>query len=167
MPEYNSCMNNFLTLNPVGRPTVLTPDTVAKLVSVLQRGVSITKACIYARIDRATFYRKYNEDADFCSKIDQARNFATIAAAEVVTDDIVKNKNVQTAKWYLERKDPEEFAQKGIIQVNKKEEQKYYFMTDQQVKEYAKATGLDKINPVDLLEVTCKDNMNCNDSFFE
>ncbi len=144
----------IVTPNPIGRPTVVTLDTVAKLLSVLQRGISITKACIYAHIDRATFYRKYKEDPEFRNKVDDARNFATVVAAEVVVDDIVKNKNVQTAKWYLERKDPEEYAQKPLVQINThKNEQRNYFMPVSYVNDmYASGFNPTSEEMMDLLE---------------
>ena len=44
----------------------------------------------------------------------------TIAAGQVVTNDIIVNKDVTSAKWWLERKAPEEFGDKKItaVQVN-------------------------------------------------
>lgn len=144
--------------NTVGRPTVVTPEVVTKLVSILQRGLSITKACSYARIDRTSFYRKYNNDIAFRNKIDDARNFATIVAAEIVVDDIVKHKNVQTAKWYLERKDPEEFSQKAQVVVDKTEKHEYVFMTDSEVKQMADTLHLEQIDPSELLDAIESDN---------
>ena len=114
-------MNKDL-VHPAGRPTVVTDEVVRKLESILQLGVSDGMACQYAKISRSTFYDKLKADEGFSDRIQAAKDLVTIAAGQVVTNNILKNKDVATAKWWLERKAPDEFGERKAepppIQVN-------------------------------------------------
>lgn len=96
--------------NGVGRPTVLTEEVVQKLESVFKLGVTIDAACTYANIARSTFYDHYNHDIEFRTKIDTAKDYARIAAGSVVINAIVKDRDVEAAKWWLAKKHPDEFG---------------------------------------------------------
>lgn len=106
----------------VGRPTKITREVVRKLESILQLGVSDGIACQYAKISRDTFYDHLKNDPKFSDRIESAKQLVTIAAGQVVTNDIMVNKDVASAKWWLERKAPDEFGDKKAepppIQVN-------------------------------------------------
>lgn len=98
-----------------GRPTKYSEEIVRKLESILQLGVSDIVACQYARISRDTFYKWLSENSEFSDRITSAKQLVTIAAGQVVTQAIIKDKDVHTAKWWLERKAPEEFADKREV----------------------------------------------------
>lgn len=106
--------------NKVGRPTVIIEVVVRKLESILQLGVSDGTACQYAKISRDTFYDHLKNDPHFSDRIQSAKDLVTIAAGKTVTNAIVNDKDVATAKWWLERKAPDEFGDKRTtaIQVN-------------------------------------------------
>ena len=106
--------------NKEGRPTIVTEEVVRKLESILQLGVNDTTACQYAKISRDTFYDHLKNDPHFSDRIQSAKDLVTIAAGQVVTNDIVQNRDVTSAKWWLERKTPDEFGDKKItaVQVN-------------------------------------------------
>ena len=108
--------------NSVGRPEVITEEIVRKLESILQLGVNDGIACQYAKIGRTTFYKKLKEDEEFADRIQSAKDLVTIAAGQVVTGAIINDKDLTTAKWWLERKAPDEFGDKKSepppIQVN-------------------------------------------------
>lgn len=112
--------------NKVGRPTVITDEVVAKLEAVLKLGVTDDVACDYAEINPATFYRHLASDENFARKIRQAKNYARIAAGNVVLKAIIEGNDVQTAKWWLEKKYPNEFGGTANlnlgVQVNIKQE---------------------------------------------
>lgn len=94
-----------------GRPSVITKETVDKLVEVLRLGVKDGSACAHAGIHRATFYDWIKKDDDFSDKIENARNFAVLAARQNVVKEIVEEKNVELSKWYIEKHDLPQQAQ--------------------------------------------------------
>lgn len=101
-----------------GRPTVMTDETVSKLESVFKLGVTDQVACTYAGISRETYYSHLEKNPLFSDKIASAKDYARIAAGSVVMDAIIKQKDVQTAKWWLEKKYPTEFGQQANNAVN-------------------------------------------------
>lgn len=74
------------TQNAVGRPTTITPIVESKLITALQRGLSVDTACTYARVQRRAYYRKYKDDEEFRLKMDDARDFGKLLAGEQVFD---------------------------------------------------------------------------------
>lgn len=100
---------NGIVKRKVGRPTKLDDDAIAKLESVFKLGVTIETACRYAKIDQSNFHRRKQNDPDFASRMASAQEYARLAAGNVVMDAIVKDKDVTTARWWLEKKHPEEF----------------------------------------------------------
>lgn len=97
--------------NPVGRPTAITEETVAKLDSILKIGGTIEEACSYAGINKSTYYRNLEKDEDFATNMEAAQHYADIAAKNVVIDSIVKKKDLDTAKWWLEKR---QFRNQGV-----------------------------------------------------
>ncbi len=98
-----------LASTKVGRKTVITEAVVRKLECILQLGVSDALACQYAKISRDTLYNHIKSDPEFSDRIESAKQYAVIAAAQVVVNAIRKN-DVRAAQWWLERKLPEEFG---------------------------------------------------------
>lgn len=98
-----------------GRKSTITDDVVAKLETALQRGLSITKACQYARCSRDAYYRLYADNEAFRNKMLDAQQFISLVAATNVTDSIVREKNVENSKWWLERKEPEQFGKRPLL----------------------------------------------------
>jgi len=97
-----------------GRPTALVPETVAKLEAGLKAGFTIEQACVYAGINKATLYRRIKVDEAFATKISQAQAYTTFAAKRNINKAIVDG-SVQEAKWWLEKKHPEEFQTQGSM----------------------------------------------------
>ena len=113
MTEITDVLDKELVVPKVGRPDAITEDVVSKLEAALQRGVSVSTACTYAGIARITYYRKISADPEFSNRMDKAKSFTSMVAAENVVAAITQDKDLATSKWWLERKEPEEFASKG------------------------------------------------------
>lgn len=96
----------------IGRHTKRTEYTARKLVSILKLGVSNETALKYAKISSPFFYQWLKDDPLFKERIDSAKEYGTIQASSVVKHSLTKDKDINTAKWYLERKSPE-FSNKG------------------------------------------------------
>ena len=101
--------NKSIIKREIGRPTVIDDECVRKLESVFQLGVNDQTACLYAGISRDTFYDHIKHDQEFSDKMALAKEYARIAAGQVVVQAI-NNKDVNTAKWWLEKKYPQEFG---------------------------------------------------------
>jgi hypothetical protein len=101
----------------VGRPTDLLPETVTKLEEVLKIGMPIVKAIEYAGISRNTYYRWLNENKEFNDKMTSAQNYARIIAGNLVVKDI-EGGDVNSAKWWLEKKHSDEFGGSKQNQLN-------------------------------------------------
>ena len=91
-------------LSKVGRPTKLDESTVVKLESILKIGGTVEEASSYAGINKTTYYRWLEENEDFATKMDAAQHYADIVAKNIVVDTLVKDKDLSTAKWWLEKR---------------------------------------------------------------
>lgn len=115
----------------VGRPTVMVPEVVAKLESIYKLDVTDDVACDYAGIDEATLYRHLEKNDVFARNVRSWKKFGRIAAGNVVMDSIVKDKDVVTAKWWLEKKAPKEFGNRPEVAI---QQNIGFQLTDEQVK---------------------------------
>lgn len=95
-----------------GRPTKQTPELVSKLEDIFKNGANIDEACSYAGISRETYYQWLKQSDDFLTKMASAQYYPILVAKNVVISDIVRNKSIDSAKWYLERKARNEFSQR-------------------------------------------------------
>jgi len=111
-------MGKELTTNKVGRPTKMNEELVVKLESIFKIGGTIDEACSYALIDRATYYRWLEDNKDFATKMESAQHYADIVAKNVVVDSMIKDKDLDTAKWWLEKRQFRERPQTNMVQVN-------------------------------------------------
>lgn len=102
--------------NDVGRPTDKTPEVVAKLTAAFHNGFNIQQACHYAGIHKVTYYRWLAADERFSYEMEAARGAPNAKAKEVVLG-AVQAGDVNAAKFWLDRRDPE-FKQKGEMDVN-------------------------------------------------
>lgn len=94
-----------LQTNNVGRPTIYSDELVTKLESILKIGGTIEEACSYALISKETYYRWLEEKPDFMTKMEQAKHYSDIVAKNIVVDSMHKDKNLDTAKWWLEKRE--------------------------------------------------------------
>lgn len=88
-----------------GRPTKYSEEIVVKLESILKIGGTIEQACAYAEIVRDTFYRWMEENEEFRTRMEKAKHYSDIIAKNIVVEAITKNKDLETAKWWLEKRE--------------------------------------------------------------
>lgn len=96
-----------LQKNREGRPTKLTEDAVNKLESIFKVGGNVEEAISYAGISKQTYYNWIEADSSFLTKMEAAKHYADIVAKNVVVDSIVKDRDLGSAKWWLEKKHPD------------------------------------------------------------
>ena len=94
---------------PNGRPSKMTPETLAKLRSAFAVGATDAQACFYAGIDESTFYRYCDKNPDFRNETERLKENPVLKAKTNIVQEI-QNGNIDVAKWYLERRARQEFA---------------------------------------------------------
>lgn len=82
----------------------MSEKVVQDLESIKKIGGTVEEACAYAKIARRTYHYWIEKYPDFAQRMDAAERYADIAAKNVVVDDIVKKKDVSSAKWWLEKR---------------------------------------------------------------
>ena len=93
----------------MARPKVINDTLLAKLEYAFKRGYSNAEACLHANIDEATLYRYFKDHEEFSKKSKVLKSNMLLKAKEIVNDRI-EEKDLDTAKWYLERRNKDEFS---------------------------------------------------------
>lgn len=97
--------NKKLIKRPVGAPTKKTEETVRKLESIFKVGGTVEESCSYAGISKPTYYEWCNTDKNFLTKMEAAKHYADVEAKNVVVKAITKDRDLATAKWWLEKRE--------------------------------------------------------------
>lgn len=97
-----------------GRPTEMTPETIALLEQAWSMGCSDLEACLHADIGKTTLYNYQNQHPDFVER-KQILKEKLVLKARLVIAESLHNKDENTAKWYLERKRKNEFGTRQEI----------------------------------------------------
>lgn len=92
----------------MGRPTVITPETVRILLDAFSWGANNSEACLLANVSDSVFYQKMKDDEDFSDKINAAKNLPLLHAKKTVHEAAKTDK--QSAQWLLERRRKDEYA---------------------------------------------------------
>ena len=126
----------------MGRPTVITEVVTKKLHDMMKLDVTTKTACNHAGISPEVFYTECKRNPDFKLMMNKGREYARIKAGQVVQQSIIEDENVETAKWYLEKKHPDEFggSNKGWMQqINiDNKDMKIEFIEDLDIKDATK-----------------------------
>lgn len=104
MPKYKIKENGK---NDTGRPSSINKDELQKLEMAFKMGSNNTEACAYAEVTESTFYLYRKNNPEFSEKIERWKQNPILKAKRTVYMNL---DNVDTAKWYLERKAKKEFS---------------------------------------------------------
>lgn len=96
----------------VGRPTVMTPETIIKLEQAFSIGASDLEACFHAGIGKTTLYEYQERNPEFAERKAMLKEKMVLKARQVVAKGM-EDGDKQTAQWYLERKKKDEFSIKN------------------------------------------------------
>lgn len=102
------------TIKTTGRPSVVTDTCVRKLEEAFRSGLDVSSACDQAGISRTTYYDHLNTHSVFSDRMSRAQQWLVARAKGVIAKEI-ESGNVSVARWYLERKAPEEFGVRPAI----------------------------------------------------
>lgn len=98
----------------IGRPTVMTAEVLNKLEYGFMKGLTDVQCCNYADISPATLYNYCNEHPDFLERKEQLKNSPSVKAKLNIVEAIEEG-NPELSKWWLERKEKNEFSTKQEI----------------------------------------------------
>ena len=100
-----------------GRPTVITPEVLRKLEYGFMRGMTDVEACLYAEISKTALYEYCGKNPAFAERKEELKKHPSVQAKLNVTEAI-ENGDVDLSKWYLERRNKDEFSQKQQIEAD-------------------------------------------------
>ncbi len=107
-----------------GRKSKLTPELQERICNYIENGYTIEQACALAGINVATYYNwkkwgrqaksgkffEFFKAAETSEKVAEAKFLSTILKAAVGDDEKGIKSDWRAAAWYLERKNPEQWA---------------------------------------------------------
>lgn len=100
--------------NKGGRPTVMTPEVIAKLEDGFLKGLTDLECCLYAGISKDALYDYCNKYPEFSDRKEQLKKQPAVQAKLNILDAI-NDGDKDISKWYLERKNKDEFSLKQEI----------------------------------------------------
>lgn len=107
-------IKNPVAIKPirVGRPSVITNEILHKLKKAFLMDCTDAEACIVAGIARSTLSEYKRLNPEFSDNVQSWKLNPILKARTTIYNNL---DNINIAKWYLERKCPEEFALKVIV----------------------------------------------------
>lgn len=129
--EYAKLPSSYYQVAPsqnvaIGRPVFDGKDenmVVAKLQFAFSIDATVKEACFYADISTDSYYRYCNKYPEFRNKIDLIKTKTNLLARVVIHNSLASG-DVRTAKWYLERRSPEEYSPNVSAMFQLREKQK-------------------------------------------
>ena len=102
--------------NPVGRPTVMTPEVLAKLEHAFLLGCTDIEACFYADISQDALYDYQRANPEYSKRKEALKQNPIFIARTSVVDKMADDGDL--ALKYLERKLKSEFSTKTEVDQN-------------------------------------------------
>lgn len=93
----------------MARPTVMTPEVIAKLEEAFAWGCSDVEACLWADIAPATLYQYQEKYPKFTERKAELKETPVLLSRKAVVNAIKRGDKV-TALAYLDRKKKDEFS---------------------------------------------------------
>lgn len=82
----------------------MTPETLNKLEYAFRQGLSDRESCLYADISPQTLYNYCKEHPDYLDRKELLKEQVKMRAKENIAKAVDEG-NLETSKWYTERKD--------------------------------------------------------------
>lgn len=96
----------------VGRPTVFTRSCLDKLEKAFSLGSTDKEACLYAGISPDALYDYQAKNPAFIQRKDLLKQNPILKARTTIVDAL--KKDVNTARWFLERRDSDFNAKSSV-----------------------------------------------------
>lgn len=101
----------------VGRPTVMTKDTLRILDDAFANGASDLQACFIAKISSESLYAYQREHPEYTERKQALKDMIKYQAKTNIRQSLMADDEklrIETSKWYLDRRD-KEFKPKSDI----------------------------------------------------
>lgn len=102
-------------MNEVGRPTIMTPETIAKLEEAFMMGCGDLEACLFADISKTTLYNYQQDNPEFVERKEKLKENPILLARGSVVRKL--NEDPDLALKFLERKKKDEFSLKSDLNI--------------------------------------------------
>lgn len=99
--------------NKGGRPTVMTPEVLAKLEDAFLYGCTDLEACFIAGISKDALYDYCNIHPEFTERKEALKQSPSIRAKRTMVKAI-DGGDKDASKWWLERRNKDEFSPKQL-----------------------------------------------------
>lgn len=99
-----------LSKRDVGRPTVITDATLAKLEIAFSLGASDKEACKLANINPSTLYKYQERCPEFVERKAELKDMVTWQAKYNIAEAVIDKKDLNWSAWWAERKARGEFG---------------------------------------------------------
>lgn len=111
-----------------GRPHVTAnPEVVSILVESFHSGMTVREACWQSGISHEAYYNRIRSDEKFADTMAKAQEVPIINARRVVIEAINQG-DISAAKWWLERKAPDEFGRNMPLKLHVEQPSRNPFM---------------------------------------
>ena len=95
----------------MARPTIMTPEVIAKLEEAYAWGCTDPEACLWANIALATLYKYQEKNPKFTERKKELQETPIMLSRKNIVNALLRGDR-ETAKWMLERKRKSEFSTK-------------------------------------------------------
>jgi len=97
-----------------GRPKAIKDEDLKKLEQAFSIGCTSREAIVHSGVKASTFYDYVRDHPEFSDRIELLKEKTPLKARMVVENALNKG-DVNTAKWYLERKKRDEFSTQQLV----------------------------------------------------
>ena len=99
--------------NAVGRPTIMTPETIRKLEDAFSWGCTDLEACCNANIGKSSLYKYCDENPEFSERKEVLKNQPVMRARRVVLAALEED-DINTAHKVIDRKEGQKVVQTTV-----------------------------------------------------
>lgn len=97
----------------MARPTIMTPEVIAKLEEAFAWGCTDIEACLWAEIDARTLYKYQERNPEFVQRKEALKETPVLLARKSVVNKL--RLDPRLSMDYLSRKKKDEFSQRSEL----------------------------------------------------
>lgn len=101
----------------VGRPTIMTEETLKKLEEAFSIGATDKEACFVANISHQTLYNYQKDNPEFVERKEALKDMPKYKARKNIVNKVNEG-DVNVSQWYAERKAKDEFSNRTDLNLS-------------------------------------------------